>query len=114
MLEANRVIGNMVLFKCNVCSSRFPTYHPEVLPPLKLRTTATCNVDVAEWDEPPEHRNSTVASLHTGVCATCSRHLKQVKDHPMLDGVNTFAAQNRMDPLMGFHGDVRLRKHILF
>ena len=58
MLEASRVLGNMVLFKCNVCHSRFPTFHPAYFPPpaiakdmelLRHRKdcVAACSVEVS-------------------------------------------------------------------
>ena len=42
MLDVQRILGNMVLFKCNVCKSRFPTFHPDFSPPFEPKTTATC------------------------------------------------------------------------
>ena len=53
-----------------------------------------------------------MASFHTGVCQQCHRDLEQVQDHEILRGVAKFSAANRMDPLMGFPDDVRLRRHI--
>ena len=53
-----------------------------------------------------------MASFHTGVCQHCHRDLQQVEDHELLRGVAKLSAANRMDPLMGFPDDVRLRRHI--
>ena len=53
-----------------------------------------------------------MASFHTGVCQHCHRDLQQVEDHDILRGVAKLSAANRMDPLMGFPDDVRLRRHI--
>ena len=53
-----------------------------------------------------------MASFHTGVCQQCRRDLEQVQDHDILRGVAKLSAANRMDPLMGFPDDVRLRRHI--
>ena len=53
-----------------------------------------------------------MASFHTGVCQHCHRDLEQVEDHEILRGVAKLSAANRMDPLMGFPDDVRLRRHI--
>ena len=30
MLSAQRILGNLVLFKCNICKHRFPTFHPSI------------------------------------------------------------------------------------
>ena len=32
MLQVQRILSNMVLFKCNRCKSRFPTFHPSISP----------------------------------------------------------------------------------
>ena len=112
MLDVQRILGNMVLFKCNVCKSRFPTFHPDFPPPFQPKTTATCPIDVATWDSMPTDRNAMMASFHTGVCQHCHRDLQQVEDHEILRGVAKLSAASRMDPLMGFPDDVRLRRHI--
>ena len=50
MLDAERVLCNMVLFHCTTCNNRFPTFHPKHKPQIDLQCLATCPVDVDTWD----------------------------------------------------------------
>ena len=52
MLDAERVVCNMVLFHCTTCNSRFPTFHPKHPPNVDLQCLATCPVEVDTWEEP--------------------------------------------------------------
>ena len=79
MLDVQRILGNMVLFKCNVCKSRLPTFHPDFPPPFQPKTTATCPIDVAKWDSMPTDRNAMMASFHTCVCQHCHRDLDKCR-----------------------------------
>ena len=110
MLEANRVIGNMVLFKCNVCNCRFPTFHPSFKPPYELQCLkhTPILVDDANWDVRPQER-STLATFHTGICQRCMKEKENVEKHPEYMGVELWSAQNQMGPLFGID-EVAVRK----
>ena len=93
----------MVLFKCNECKNRFPTWHPDYPCPLqKLQCLKTCPIDVApeDFDTKPEGENR-FATFHTGICQRCRRNLDKHIGDPVLEGVSTFSAKNNMDFVHG-------------
>ena len=58
------ILSRMVLFTCNECNERFPTFHPAYVPPPAIAKkmeilkhgkdgVAGCSVEVASWDELP-------------------------------------------------------------
>ena len=97
--DALKPLHNMILFKCNECKSRFPTWHPDFPCPLtKLRCLDACPIDVApeDFDRKPEGENR-FATFHTGICLRCRQSLEKVKDDAVLQGVSAFSARNNMD-----------------
>ena len=60
MLDAERVLCNMVLFHCTTCNNRFPTFHPKHRPQIDLQCLATCPVDVDTWEDPSEENLSLI------------------------------------------------------
>ena len=97
--DALKPLHNMILFRCNECKSRFPTWHPDFPCPLdKLHCLATCPIDVApdDFDKKPSGENR-FATFHTGMCLRCRRSLEKVKDDVVLEGVSAFSAKNNMD-----------------
>ena len=101
MLEAQRILCNMLLFKCNECNERFPTFHPDHKPKMKLEVLATYPCEVCTFDEEPSNTRQKLAPLHTGMCQRCARDLAKVVGHPQLDGVSVFGTLNRMNLLHG-------------
>ena len=105
--DALKPLHNMILFKCNECNSRFPTWHADFPCPLdKLHCLRTCPIDVAsdDFDARPEGENQ-FATFHTGMCLRCRRSLEKVEGDPVLDGVSAFSARNNMDFLHGMDDD---------
>ena len=97
--DALKPLHNMILFKCNECKSRYPTWHPDFPCPLtKLRCLDACPIDVApeDFDRKPEGENR-FATFHTGICLRCRQSLEKVKDDAVLQGVSAFSARNNMD-----------------
>ena len=108
-----RFLGNMVLFKCNVCLERFPTFHPHHTPEHTFQCTKKCNIAVAEWDTLPGETREKMATLHTGICLRCAKDAESAAKLPgPLQGVGKFSSRNNMDPLWGFPDDVALRKEL--
>ena len=66
--DVQRILCNMVLFRCYTCNRRFPTFHPEHQPPFDLQC-------LASFDEAPPSERSTLATLHTGRCQKCQDNL---------------------------------------
>ena len=111
MLDAERVVCNMVLFHCTTCNSRFPTFHPRHPPNVDLQCLATCPVDVDTWEEPTEGNipvNTLMAPYCRGRCARCARQLAAPRPSPDATApgsqVAVFSAANRQDPLAGYPG----------
>ena len=86
------MLTRMVLFTCNTCRERFPTFHPAYMPPSWLNMhllrqgrdgLARCNVEVASWDAPPLFSycksDLLIAASHTGVCKRCHVDLEEQK-----------------------------------
>ena len=69
--DVQRILHNMVLFRCYTCNRRFPTFHPEHMPPFNLQCLASCSVEVAFFDSKPKSERSKFASYHTGRCKKC-------------------------------------------
>ena len=82
MLDAQRVLGNMVLFHCTTCNNRFPTWHPDKKyhPDFQLQCVRTCSIDVHEWYDAPPPANAQHATVHRGSCARCHKSLQKVAD----------------------------------
>ena len=110
-------LGNMVLFKCNVCKSRFPTFHPAYDPSdagveLQLRRggklgVPACSVEVASWDPatlpsfPEGEEECVIAEQCRGVCLWCQKDLDQQKKEG-LEPVPRRSYLNDMDPCWNF------------
>ena len=111
MLDAERVLCNMVLFHCTTCNNRFPTFHPTHKPQIALQCLATCPVEVDTWEEPSEENlpdHALMAPYCRGRCARCAKQLATEKETgeartPGLH-VAVFSAANRQDPLAGYPG----------
>ena len=116
------ILSRMVLFTCNDCRERFPTFHPAYVPPPAIAKemeilkhgkdgVATCNVEVSNWDElPPKEPMDGVAQCCTGRCLRCQKDMDgQLRD---LGGdaergqiVPLRSAENHMDPCFRFPWD---------
>jgi len=101
MLDGQRVLGNMVLFHCECCNNRFPTWHPRHKPEFELQCLKTCSIDVHTWKTQPGDETTQHATLHHGICMRCHKSKEKVKDDPLLQEVATFSARNNFDPLFG-------------
>ena len=75
MLDAQRVLCNMVLFHCTTCNNRFPTWHPDKKyhPEFQLQCLRTCSIDVHEWYDAPPRANAQHATVQRGLCARCQK-----------------------------------------
>ena len=83
------ILTRMVVFTCNQCSERFPTFHPAYAPPPEIAKdmeilrrgkdgVAACNVEVATWDElPPLDAADGIALCCTGCCLRCAQDAKE-------------------------------------
>ena len=72
------ILSRMVLFTCNYCRERFPTFHPAYVPPPTIAKdmeilkhgkdgVAACNMEVAKWDAlPPLEPKDGVAQCCLG------------------------------------------------
>ena len=87
------ILSHMVIFTCDHCKERFPTFHPAYAPPPSIANdmeilkhgkdgVAACNVEVAHWDElPPLDAPDGVALCCSGTCLRCLRDMaEQAKD----------------------------------
>ena len=121
----------MLLFTCNHCRERFPTFHPAYVPPPAIAKdmemlkhgkdgVAACNIEVASWDDlPPLDLADGVALCCTGTCLRCKRDEdEQLKD---LGGdadqgqvVLLRSAENHMDPWHRFPRDAKDELKTLF
>ena len=99
MLQVQRILSNMVLFKCNRCKSRPPTFHPKHQPWFTLDATKHCSIEVATWDTQPPATNRTMATFHTGMCQVCSKNLRRADEEEDLKDICTFGPENNWDPL---------------
>ena len=101
MLDAQKVLSNMVLFHCKTCNERFPTWHPQHRPEFELECLKNCDVEAHEWYDMPGEERTRHATLHRGMCRRCHKSLEKVANKPLLQGVATFSARNNFDPLFG-------------
>jgi hypothetical protein len=79
------ILSRLVVFTCNDCRERFPTFHPAFAPPPAIAAdmeilrrgkdgVAACSVEVASWDElPPLDPGDGVAMRCTGQCQRCAK-----------------------------------------
>ena len=86
------ILTRMVLFHCNVCMERFPTFHPAYAPPpsiaAKMETLkrgsnglAACSIDVHSWEEAsPFVETDLIAGTYRGVCLCCQRDMDKQLD----------------------------------
>lgn len=77
------ILSRMVLFTCNDCKERFPTFHPAYVPPPGIAKkmeilkpgrdgVPVCSVEVATWDElPPLDAPDDLAVCCSGTCLRC-------------------------------------------
>ena len=117
------ILTRMVMFSCNWCRERFPTFHPAFAPPPWLEKkmeilkkgrdgVAACNVEVASWDDVPafpgeEDGDGLIASQHRGVCLRCQKDIDRQMAHAgadatVADVVPKWSFLNVMDPLYKF------------
>ena len=114
------ILSRMVLFTCNDCRERFPTFHPAFVPPPAIANemeilkrgkngVAACSVEVATWDElPPLHPSDGVASRCTGRCHRCQKDEEdQMRNLAAADCdggqiVLLRSSDNHMDPCFRF------------
>ena len=94
------ILSRMVLFHCNECRERFPTFHPAFVPPPSVANQmellrhgadglAPCNVEVASWDQLPALEvTDGAAECCYGTCLGCRRagpnsqsHLRPTLQH---------------------------------
>ena len=117
------ILSRMVLFTCNDCRERFPTFHPAFVPPPAIANemeilkrgkdgVAACSVEVATWDElPPLNPSDGVAASCTGRCQRCQKDEEdQMRDLAAADCdggqiVLLRSSENHMDPCFRFPWD---------
>ena len=99
--DVQRILCNMVLFRCYTCNRRFPTFHPEHQPPFDLQCLTSCSLKVASFDQAPPSERSALATLHTGRCQKCQDNLDKSEKDELLKGVAIFSLENQMDIVMG-------------
>ena len=101
MLEAERVLCNMVLFHCTTCNTRFPTFHPKHKPQIDLQCLATCPVDVDTWEDPSEDNlpdHALMAPYCRGRCARCAKELATEKQTGEAETLGLHLAVFRREP----------------
>ena len=99
MLDAQKLLSNMVLFHCTTCNERFPTWHPKHRPDFALECLKDCDIEVHEWYDLPATERTRHATLHRGLCIRCHKNLQKVAGKPLIHDVATFSARNNWDPL---------------
>ena len=109
------MMTRMVLFTCQWCRERFPTFHPAFEPPKWLRNTmqilkkgrngvAGCDTEVASWEDAPpfpegDGEEDVMARECTGVCLRCHRDMeRQQAVNPDYNPVPKFSYLNDADP----------------
>ena len=82
---------NLVLFRCRLCNSRFPTFHPKHKPDFELDATKMCKIDVdpEDFDVMPE-QDLLDAPVCTGVCKVCKIASVTAQKSADLQGILTF------------------------
>ena len=74
--DCQKVLGNLLLFKCVVCKNRLVAFHPDHQPSEELAITRTYPNAVAEWEtEPDATRSITSALIRAGSDACCLHEL---------------------------------------
>ena len=115
------ILSRMVLFRCNDCKERFPTFHPAYVPPPRIASdmellkhgrdgVAQCSIEVAQWDDvPPLVVQDGLATCCSGTCLRCERDMAaQLR---LLGGdeeraiVSLRSEENHMDPCLRFPVD---------
>ena len=83
------ILSRMVLFHCNECKERFPTFHPAYVPPPSIAKdmevlkrgkdgVAACNIEVHQWDAlPPLAPPDGVAGCCSGTCLRCQKDMDE-------------------------------------
>jgi len=116
------ILSRMVLFRCNDCKERFPTFHPAYVPPPSLAKdmellrrggdgVAACSVEVYSWDAlPPLEAPDGVAEYCSGTCLRCQKDMDdQLKlqecDQERAVIVPRRSEENHMDPCFRFPFD---------
>ena len=107
------------------CKERFPTFHPALKPPKEVDLevckgwrsgVASCDVDVAQWDEvPPLHAAGEaplIAGSFSGMCLRCDRDIDSQRSllhvaegqelTSMADVIPRRSFKNNMDPCWTF------------
>ena len=118
-LQASRaihtILTRMVMFHCDSCRERFPTFHPAYEPPEELELdilkagfdgVASCSTAVASWNDLPPPPDAPepellVATVHTGLCKRCQRDMTQ-ESKKNKDKVARRSHLNVMDPCWNF------------
>ena len=113
------ILSRMVLFECNDCNERFPTFHPAYVPPPSITKDMelfrrrkdqlpACCVEVSKWDElPPLDAPDGLARKYSGTCLRCQRDMDEQRkllgpgagSH---DIIALRSEENHMDPLFRF------------
>ena len=101
MLEAQRILTNMVLFHCLACHERFPTFHPEYMPEFELDCLASYPWKVFKWFGGPPTKSTTYATCHRGLCKRCVDDLATVYGNDYMKLVGLWTDVNSMDLLHG-------------
>ena len=113
------MLSHMVLFTCNDCRERFPTFHPAYEPPALVAQememlkrgkdgVAACSLEVSRWDElPPFKPCDGLALSCSGTCLRCQKDMdEQLRVHGGEEEggqiVGLRSAENNMDPCFGF------------
>ena len=116
------LFSRMVVFTCNDCKERFPTFHPAYVPPPAIAKkmeilkhgkdgVAVCSVEVATWDElPPVDAPDGFALCCSGTCLRCQKDMdEQVQEHGLAEHLGQIiglrSAENHMDPCFRFPVD---------
>ncbi len=113
------ILSHMVVFTCNECKERFPTFHPAYVPPPSVLSEmelmkrgkdglAACNLEVSRWDElPPFEAHDGLALSCSGTCLRCQMDMdEQVRPVAGEEGCGEVvllrSAENHMDPCFRF------------
>ena len=119
------ILNSMVLFTCNDCKERFPTFHPAYAPPPRIAKemellkrhkkfgVAAVNVEVAKWDElPPLQPVDGLALCCSGTCLRCQKDMdEQLRDQGGDEEGGAVIAlrseENHMDPCFRFPDELQ-------
>jgi len=118
-LAMHTILSRMVMFRCDICDERMPTFHPAYRPPRDLDLCvlrSACKTDVARWEESPPFDESEedlrVAKCYHGRCMVCHLDIRKDMQERGLEteafAVPMRGADNRMDPCWNFpHEELR-------